>query len=65
MIQYLYKDGEEACTREPLRVRQDGKIIGEIRKVDSGFQYFPKGSKSGGDILHSVTAVQRSLSDEI
>ena len=62
MIRYLYNEGEEACIKEPLMVCLGGYIVGEIRKVDGGFQYFPKDSKEGGDILPSVSEVQRTLS---
>ena len=63
MIEYLYKEGEKACSKEPLKVRIDGGICGEIRKVAGGFQYFAKGSKIGGDIYPSVAGVQRSLKE--
>lgn len=63
MIEYLYQEGVEACSKEPLKVRCDGRICGEIRKVDGGFQYFPKGQKSGGEVFKTVQAVQRSLAD--
>lgn len=61
MIEYLYQEGVEACSKEPLKVRLDGRICGEIRKVEGGFQYFPKGEKVGGEVFATVTAVQRSL----
>ena len=63
MIEYLYQEGVVACSKEPLKVRIDGRICGEIRKVPDGFQYFPKGTKIGGDIFPSVKAVQKSLTD--
>lgn len=62
-IQYLYKENEEACFSEPLRVRLDGVECGEIRSVQGGFQYFPKGMKSGGAIFETVAHVQQSLSE--
>jgi len=49
---------------EHIQVRQDGKIIGEIRKVSGGFQYFPKGHKEGGDIFSTLLAVKKSLESE-
>lgn len=61
MIEYLYQEGVPACSKEPLKVRLDGKICGEIRKVDAGYQYFPKGQKIGGDIFSTVSEVQKSL----
>lgn len=64
MISYLYTRGEPACSRNPLKVQLDGRIIGEIRKVASGqFQYFPKGQKEGGEVFSTVTLVQKSLSE--
>lgn len=60
-IQYLYKEGEEACSTEPLKVRLDYEVCGEIRKVDGGYQYFPKGNNEGGEIFKTVVAVQRDL----
>ena len=64
MIEYLYKEGEEPCSKEPLKVRLDGRIVGEIVKVDGGFQYFPKYCMQGGEILNSVADVQSALSGE-
>lgn len=61
MIEYLYTEGQKSCERKPLKVRLDGRICGEIRKVEGGYQYFPKGSKSGGVIFSSIGAVQTSL----
>jgi hypothetical protein len=63
-IEYLYKEGEKACEKEPLIVRVSGRISGEIRKVTGGFQYFPKGQKTGGEILDTVTKVKRTLRDD-
>ena len=60
-LKYLYKEGEKSCTKEPLKVQLDVTLVGEIRKVKDGFQYFPKGQKSGGDIFSNVAEVQRSL----
>jgi hypothetical protein len=63
MIAYLYQEGIEPCSREPLVVRLDGRICGDIRKVEGGFQYFPKGLKNGGKIYPTVMGVQRSLTE--
>lgn len=60
-IQYLYQEGVEPCIREPLKVRTDGYISGEIRKVEGGYQYFPKGSKTGGDVFETLSQVHKSL----
>lgn len=60
-IRYLYKEGEEACSKEPLPVSLDGIYMGNIKKVDGGFQYFPRGSKTGGEVCKSVVQVQQSM----
>ena len=61
MLKYLYQEGCKACEKKPLKVSLDGKIVGEIRKVPTGYQYFPKGQKTGGEIFTTVTKVQKSL----
>jgi hypothetical protein len=60
-LKYLYKDGEKACSKTPLKVELDGTLCGEIRKVKDGFQYYPKGSKSGGNVFAGISDVQNSL----
>ena len=62
-IQYLYKNGEEACSKEPLKVRLDGVICGEIRKVFGGYAYFPKGVRCKGQVFPTVKGVQNSLEE--
>lgn len=37
------------------------KITGEIRQVEGGYQYFPTGSKVGGEILKTIGAVRATL----
>lgn len=64
LIEYLYQEGVEPCSLEPLQARIDGRACGEIRKVDGGYQYFPKGSKIGGDVFKTVALVQESLSGD-
>lgn len=60
-LSYDYTNGEKACKSGPLTVRLDNRICGEIRQVKDGYQYFPKGSKVGGPILRTVSAIQSSL----
>lgn len=60
-VEYLYQVGVNPAAKEPLKVRCDGKIIGSIKKVEGGYQYFPTGYKEGGEILSSVSAVQKTL----
>jgi hypothetical protein len=61
MIEYLYQEGVEACSKEPLKVRLDGRITGAIHKVEGGYQYKPKGHTTGGLVLSSVKEVQGTL----
>lgn len=44
-----------------IKVYLAGKKAGEIRKVKTGWQYFPKGSKNGGDVFPSKLEAKRSL----
>lgn len=37
------------------------KLVGEIHRVDGGFQYFPKGHSDGGDIFDTLDGVKQSL----
>lgn len=64
MIEYLYREGAESCSSGPLKVRLDGKICGEIRKVAGGYQYFSIGRNIGGDLFKTVAEVQRSLEEK-
>jgi hypothetical protein len=45
------------------KVKLDKKLVGEIRFLNPGFQYFPRGSKEGGGVLPSLNAVIKSLED--
>lgn len=50
-------------------VKLDGKAIGTIKPVkypngDPGWQYFPKGTKIGGDIYSTLATCQLSLGSE-
>lgn len=43
-------------------VKLGGKKIGEIRnEKENEFQYFPKGSKTGGEIFSTLQACEDSL----
>lgn len=35
--------------------------VGEIRQVEGGHQYFPKGQKEGGEVFATVAQVKASL----
>jgi hypothetical protein len=41
----------------------DGKKIGEIRRVFGGFQYFPNGQKTGGEIFTAQADCRKSLEE--
>lgn len=42
-------------------VKLDGKVVGKIKEVKTGWQYFPKGQKTGGDICSSKFACMQTL----
>ena len=66
MIEYLYTEGKPDAD---VKVRLDGKIVGEIRRelIPFGFaqvhvwRYYPKGQKSCGEDFPSLRACQKSL----
>ena len=59
MIEYILKKN-----KKHLQVCLDGKICGEIREVTGGYQYFPKGSKVGGDVYPTLEEVKHSLESD-
>ena len=58
MIEYQYTEGKWDI---PIKVRIDGVIIGEIKPIKKGWQYFPNGQKEGGDIFETLLECQKSL----
>jgi hypothetical protein len=51
-----------------VKVFLDRKHVGKIACVDggkSGFQYFPKGCKDGGEVLPTIFAVKQSLENPV
>lgn len=44
-----------------VKVKLDGKYIGDIKEVANGFQYFPKGKKVGGEVFHTLALCKESL----
>lgn len=48
----------------PISVSLDNKIIGLIKQVEGGYQYFPKGKKIGGEIFKTVREVKNSLEND-
>jgi len=53
-----YKEIEETI------VYLDGKKVGIIKRVIGGYQYFPKGSKKGGEVFFLLSSVKKSLESE-
>lgn len=47
-----------------VEVRLDGKLVGIIKTVIGGYQYFPKGSKVGGTIHKTIDQVKYVLEQE-
>ena len=41
----------------------DGKYVGKIRRMDGGWQYFPKGDKQGGQVFKKLSECENSLND--
>ena len=52
-------------SKTSITVFLDKKIVGHIKTVAGGYQYFPKGCKDGGDILPTVFAVKQSLENPV
>ncbi len=63
MLEYLYTEGRNDVP-VPVRLEQ-GKVVGEIRPVNGGWQYFPRDSKHGWDVFPSLTECQRSLKQSL
>lgn len=47
--------------KKEFSVMLDGKKVGKIVAVGKGWQYFPKGSKCGGDIFVNLNDCVKSL----
>jgi hypothetical protein len=52
---------EDIAGTQEQTVRLDKKIVGKIKHVTDGFQYFPKGSKTGGAVFSNRRHCQLSL----
>ena len=59
MLTYIY--GEEK--NSPVKVKLDGRLIGEIRPVKGGYMYFVKNTKYKGDVYPTIRACQKSLEE--
>lgn len=58
LFEFCYTEGRNDV---PIAVRMNGRVTGEIRPVDGGWQYSPKGQKTGGDVFKTVTELQYDL----
>ncbi len=67
MITFENQNGRKNGKGERLwniDVRLEGKIVGEIRTVANGYQYFPKGQRKGGDVFPDLASVKRDIIGE-
>jgi hypothetical protein len=48
----------------PFTVKLEGVIVGEIRSVPGGWQYFPKGHTKGGEIFKLLSDCTKSLEED-
>lgn len=46
---------------ETISVLLDEKIVGTIHRIIDGYQYFPKGKKTSGEIFPTIKQVKESL----
>ena len=58
MIKYKWEGWSH---KKPLPVLLDGKQVGKIKPVVGGWQYYPKGSKVGGEVFPRLKKCQESL----
>ena len=58
-INYVWQSADDQ------KVYMDGKVVGTIKRITVGsgwvWQYFPKGSKTGGEQFKSLAECHRSL----
>lgn len=47
-----------------IGVRLDGKLVGSIRYVNGGYQYFPLGQKRGGEVFKTLRECKYSLEED-
>jgi hypothetical protein len=59
IIEYAY--GTDKNGKTIVTVKLEKKIVGAIKPVESGFKYFPKGQKTGGEKFETIAQVMNSL----
>ncbi len=47
-----------------VTVKSEKRIVGEIRPVMEGWQYFPKGENTGGKVFLTLQLCKNSLTEE-
>jgi hypothetical protein len=47
-----------------VAVLLDNKHVGDIHKVQNGYQYFPKGQTDGGEIKKSLSEIKYMLEND-
>jgi len=50
-------------TKGKITVKLDNKIVGHIKHVIGGYQYFPVGNKNGGTIFKDLAMLKKSLEE--
>jgi hypothetical protein len=46
------------------KVKLDGKVVGEIKRLSNGWQYYPINAKFGGMIFDTLVECKRSLEED-
>lgn len=64
-IEFLYTEGKVGDRNTKVPVRLEGKIVGTIKPVPGGWQYFPLHHKTGGEIMPRLQDVALSLQSEL
>lgn len=44
-----------------MKVKLEGRLIGRVKQVGEGYQYFPSGKKTGGDVFTKIQDCINSL----
>jgi hypothetical protein len=52
---------EYKINKNNISVKLSGMVVGHIKPVLGGYQYFPKGSKTGGEIYKTIEKVKKTL----
>lgn len=66
MISYRDQNGRKNSKGDRLwnvDVLLEGKIVGEIRHVATGYVYFPKGQRTGGETFDTLALCKKSLEE--